>query len=96
MNKLTGNRIIKRVPDNEPTQWCSPAHFLEKPISDSRSEVDSRLVTNFVWLNQFVERPVLLFKSLRQLIPKLPPGNTVFTRFDYLHGYFQVEIDGGS
>ena len=92
VDKLTGNRIIERIPDNEPTEWCSPAHFVEKPISDSRAEVDSRLVTDFVWLNQFVERPVHPFEAPKQLIRKLPPGQKVFARFDCLHGYFQVLI----
>ena len=93
VERLCCNKIIERVPDNEPTVWCSPAHFVEKPISDSRKEVDSRLVTDFVWLNQFVERPVHPFDSPRDLIRKLPPGNNVFARFDCLHGYFQVEVD---
>ena len=63
VNKLTGNKIMAKFPDNEPTQRCSPAHFVEKCLSDSRSEVDSRLVTDFVWLNQFVKRPVHPFES---------------------------------
>ena len=93
MNKLKGNKIIERVPHNEPTQLCSPAHFVEKPLSDSRREIDSRLVTDYVWPNQFVERPVHPFESPRQLMRKLPPGNAMFARFDCLHRYFQVEID---
>ena len=90
---MTGNKIIKSVPDNEPAQWCSPAHFVKNPISDSRREVDSRLVTDFVWLNQFIECPFHPFESPRQLMRKLPPGNAVFAIFDCLHGYFQMEID---
>ena len=84
--------IIERVGPRA-TDWCSPAHFVEKPPTESRPEVDSRLVTDFTGLNRFVKRPVHPFYSPRDLMRQFPPDAKVFARFDALHGYFQVPLD---
>ena len=84
IQELLDKNII--VPVTEPTDWCSPAFFVGKP--DGRA----RLVTNFIYLNQFVKRPVHPFPSPRDILRTILPESQCFITFDCKHGYFQIGL----
>ena len=74
------------VPVTEPTDWCSPAFFVGK--ADGRA----RLVTIFIYPNQFVKRPVHPFPSPRDILRTILPESKCFITFDCKHGYFQMGL----
>ena len=82
--------LIKKgviVEVNEPTEWCSPAFFVPKPDG-----IRVRLVTDFTSLNEWVERPVHLFPSTKEIIQAITKEGKVFCKLDAVHGYFQLGI----
>ena len=82
--------IIKR--QTKATDWCSPAHFVEKSPNAERPEADARLVIDFTNLNKYVKHPVHPFQSPHDLMKSLPPEAKVFCKLDCLHGYFQIPL----
>ena len=86
----TLNELIQAgamIPEPEPTDWVSPAHFV--PKSDGRA----RLVCNYIKLNEYVKRPIHPFLSAKDLMQKIEPQAKVFAKFDAVHGYFQIPLD---
>jgi len=74
-------------PVDYPTEWCSPAHFLDK--GDGRA----RMVIDYRRLNLCIKRPHHPFPSSLDLIQKIPAGSKFFAKLDAVHGYFQVPLD---
>lgn len=77
------------VPEDEPTEWVSPAHFVPKPGKNGKV----RLVTDYRVLNTLVKRPVHPFPSAKDLIRRIDPDSKVFGKIDAIHGYFQIRLD---
>ena len=79
--------IIEKVPIEEVTEWCSPAHFVMKPNGGVRSVVDLQ------GLNNYVQRPIHPFPTARDIVSNIPPGTKWFAVFDCKFGYWQIELD---
>ena len=84
--KLVKAGILARV--EEPTEWISAGHFVLKPNGK-----DLRLVTDYVHLNQYVERPIHPFPSTQDILRNIPAGSRWFAKLDAIHGYFQIPLD---
>ena len=82
---LIKKKVIIEV--TELTEWCSPAFFV--PKADGKRV---RLVTDFTNLNEWVERPVHLFPSTKEIIQAVTKEGKVFCKLDAVHGYFQLGI----
>jgi hypothetical protein len=76
------------VPVNQPTEWISPAFFVPKATPGK-----ARLVTDYTWLNRFVDRPVHPFPSPLDVIKSIDSKSTIFAKLDATSGYFQVKLD---
>jgi hypothetical protein len=76
------------VPTTVPTDWISPAFFVEKPNGRG-----ARMVTDYTALNRHVRRPVHPFPSPLQLLQKLGSTSRCFATFDAVSGYFQIPLD---
>jgi hypothetical protein len=76
------------VPVNQPTKWISPAFFVPKAMLGK-----ARLVTDYTWLNCFVDRPVHPFPSPLDVIKSIDSKSTIFAKLDAMLGYFQVKLD---
>ena len=74
------------VPVSQPTEWCSPAHFVPKPNGKVR------LVTDYTVLNKTINRPVHPFLSAKDLMLRIKPTSKVFAKVDAIHGYFQIPL----
>ena len=85
IQKLLSGGIIARV--EGPTDWVSPAKFVAK------ANGGVRLVTDYVQLNKFVERPIHPFPSTQDIIQNIPADANVFAKMDAVHGYFQIPLD---
>ena len=77
--------IIEKVTDV--TEWCSAMNFVPKPNGKIRSTVDLSK------LNEYVKRPTHPFPAPKDVIATIPPNAKVFSVFDALHGYWQIELD---
>ena len=86
VKKLIKAGIITRV--EQPTEWISSGHFVLKPNGK-----DLRLVTDYVHLNKFIERPVHPFPCTQDILKNIPAGSTWFAKLDTLHGYYQIPLD---
>ena len=75
------------VPVTEPTDWVNPAHFVAKPNGSVRLTVD------LSYLNQYVDRPIHVFPSTKEIINALRPEYKIFAKLDAIHGYFQIPLD---
>jgi transposase InsO family protein len=73
---------------NQPTEWISPAFFVPKATPGK-----ARLVTDYTWLNRFVDRPVHPFPSPLDVIKSIDSKSTIFAKLDATSGYFQVKLD---
>ena len=82
--------IIEKVPIEEVTEWCSPAHFVMKPNGSVRSVVDLQ------GLNEYVQRPIHPFPVARDIVATIPAGTKWYAVFDCKHGYWQIELDAKS
>ncbi len=77
--------IISRVEHS--IKWCSPSIFVEKSTPGK-----VRMVTDFTYLNQFVERPYHPFLSSDDVARSILPGTLWVAKADFLHGYFQLRL----
>ena len=75
---LVDKGVITEV--KEVTPWCSPGFFV--PKQDGRV----RLVTDFTYLNKYVERPVHPFPSTRDILQAIPHDAVYFLKMDAVHG----------
>ena len=74
--------MVKDVSD-----WCSPMSFVPKPNGDVKPVVD------LVHLNKFVEKPVHLFPSPKDIIVQIPGTSKYSAVFDAKNGYWQIPLD---
>ena len=65
IKELLNKKVI--TPCHEPTEWCSLAFFIVKPIGKS-----VRMVTDFTRLNSFVKRPVHPFACVSEILQTVP------------------------
>ena len=54
------------------------------------------MVTNFTWLNSFVERPVHPFAGVSKILQTIPVTAKFFAKMDAVNGYFQSALDNES
>ena len=74
-------------PMDEPTDWVSPAMFVEK------ANGELRLVTDYTALNKYIRRPIHPFMSAQDTIRQISPEAKYFCTLDAVSGYFQVALD---
>lgn len=86
VQELLDAGVIVKV--EEPTRWCSPAHFVPKPGGKK-----VRMVADYRTLNKAVLRPVHPFYSARDLTRQVDKNSRYFIKLDAIHGYFQVPLD---
>ena len=86
VSQLVSGGILERV--TEPTEWISAGHFVPKP-----DKKRLRLVTDYVDLNTYVQRPVHPFPSTQEIMQNIQAGSTWFAKLDAVHGYFQIPLD---
>ena len=79
--------VLTRV--NEPTDWISRGFWVPKP---GRSD-SLRLVTDFIKLNSYVQRPVHPFPTSQSITRNIDPGSKWFAKLDAIHGYFQIPLE---
>ena len=84
---LLEQKIIERVPANEPSDWCSPAFFVPKPAGKG-----VRLVTDFKVLNSCVERAPKPFPSTRDIIRNISSDAKVYAKMDAISGFYQIPL----
>ena len=84
VQKLISGGVIKKY--NKPTEWISPAMFVEKP------DGSMRLVTDYKCINRFIRRPVHTFPSPRQVLKRLRHDSKYFLVADLVQGYHQIPI----
>lgn len=72
----------------KPTPGCAPGFFAPKPNGTS-----VRLVTDYTKLNKFVKRPIHPFPSGTDIMQGIPESAKYFSKFDAVHGYFQLAIN---
>jgi hypothetical protein len=85
--ELMSEDVLGRLDENTVTDWLHRGHFVFKP--DGRV----RLVTDFITMNEFIERPVHPFPSPDAVFKSIKPGSKWFAKLDALHGYFQIPLD---
>jgi len=88
VNELLKAGVIRRV--TEPTDWISPAMFVEK------SGGALRLVTDYKSLNEFIQRPIHLFPSAEQIMKNIKPTSKIYCKLDAINSYYQVRLDSPS
>lgn len=86
VEELLKCKVIAKV--EKPTTWCSPAFFV--PKADGKRV---RLVTDFVHLNKFIQRPVHPFPAVKEILQAIPSTARVFAKLDAVQGYFQIALD---
>ena len=83
---LLDKRVIIKVFD-EHVIFVSPGMFVPKDSGKLR------LVTDYTYVNQFIERPIHPFPSTREILEGIKPEWKVFIKMDCVHGYFQLPLD---
>ena len=86
INDLLEKQVITKV--NQPTPWCAPGFFVQKPNGTA-----VRLVTNYTKLNKFVKRPIYPFPSATEIMQSILENAKFFAKLDAVHGYFQLALD---
>ena len=84
------NKLIEKVPVNEPSEWCSRGFFVPKP------DGEARLVVDLSPLNEIIERPIHPFVAGTDLIKNLDSKSRVFCKLDAVLGYYQIPLDDDS
>ena len=87
ISDLEDKKIIEKLGDSEPTEWCS--HGFAVPKTPPKV----RLVTDYQPLNKWVERPIHPFPAVKDIIRCIPASARVFAKMDAVHGYFQLALD---
>ncbi len=86
--ELLSKGFIRRLSEQEPTPWLSRGHFLLKPDGKRL-----RLVTDYVDLNNYIERPVHPFPQASTIVRSIRPDSKWFAKLDAVNGYFQIPLD---
>jgi hypothetical protein len=89
LRKIIDSGVI--VPVTEPTEWISPAFFVEKPNGRG-----ARMVCDFTGINRFIQRPVHPFPSTQDLLRDIGAGAKYFATLDAVQGYHQIPLDHAS
>jgi hypothetical protein len=89
LRKVIDSGVI--VPVTEPTEWISPAFFVEKPNGRG-----ARMVCDFTGINRFIQRPVHPFPSTQDLLRDIGAGAKFFATLDAVQGYHQIPLDHAS
>ena len=84
---LVSKGIIEKVEDDDPCDFISPAFFVPK----ANGKV--RLVTDYKYINQYLDRPVQPFMPSRQIADAIKPESCVFATRDMVQGYYQIALD---
>ena len=84
ISDLEDKKIIEKLGDSEPTEWCS--HGFAVPKTPPKV----RLFTDYQPLNKWVERPIHPFPAVKDIIRCIPASAKVFAKMDAVHGYFQL------
>ena len=87
IQQLIEKKIITKLGDSEPTEWCS--HGFAVPKTPPKV----RLVTDYKYLNEWVLRPVHPFPAVKDIVKCIPADAKVFAKMDAVHGYFQLALD---
>ena len=88
LEKLMKAGVLGRLDENTTTEWLSRGHFVLKP--DGKRV---RLVTDFIDLNRYIDRPVHPFPKPDAVFKSILSGSKWFAKLDALHGYFQIPLD---
>ena len=83
---LLNKNILAKVHD-EPVQFVSRGLFMPKASGNLR------WVTDYVYVNQFIDRPEHPFPSTKEVIEGIRPEWKFFIKMDCVHGYFQLPLD---
>ena len=86
INLFVKSGVIEKVPEQEVSEWTSPAFFVPKPNKDVR------LVVDYKQLNKYIDRPVHPFPSPRDIIRSIKPTSNYFLKFDATQGYYQIPL----
>jgi hypothetical protein len=88
LKKVIDSGVI--VPVEEPTEWISPAFFVEKP--DGRG---ARMVCDFTGINRYIQRPVhpFPFPSTQEILRDIGAGANFFAMLDAVQGYHQIPLE---
>ena len=87
LGDLMRKGIIEKIDDDEPCDFVAPAFFVPK----ANGKV--RLVTDYKYINQFLDRPVQPFMSSRQIVDAIRPESKYFGALDMVQGYYQIALD---
>ncbi len=88
---LLDKGVIVKV--NKPTRFISSAHFVQKGKDNSKDKLRLRLVTNYMPINPYIERPVHPFPGTQDILRQIKPSSTWFAKLDAVQGYFQIPLD---
>ena len=89
MQDLLDLRIIERCGASR-SEYCSPAHFVEKP---GRVPLALRLVMDFTCLNeQLIRNQPQVFQTGEEIRQQLGPDCKVWICMDALVAYFQIKV----
>ena len=84
---LENNDIIKKVPPNVPTPWCSQLHVVHK--KDKKSV---RVCIDPKFLNKALLREAHPIKTIEDVLTMVE-GSKCFTTLDANMGFFQIQLD---
>ncbi len=87
IDDMMNTNVIGKLDGNTPTESLSRGHFVLKPDGKRL-----RLVTDFVELNKFIERPVDPFPKPDIIFKSIRAGSRWFATMDAPHGYFQQAL----
>lgn len=73
------------IPQISPTEWCSPARFVEKGQ-------EARLTVDFRRLNKALRRPVKPFTSASHIQQALAGSTRVLASLDMTSSYYQMDL----
>ena len=93
LEELIEKEVIDRVPTDVTTDNLFRGSFVLKPGPGEPEERDVRLVTDYMPINPYIERPVHPFPSPNIVFQSIDSNNKWFAKLDALHGYFQLPID---
>jgi hypothetical protein len=86
LKKVIDSGVI--VPVEEPTEWISPAFFVEKPNGRG-----ARMVCDFTGINRYIQRPVHPFPSTQEILRDIGAGANFFATLDAVQGYHQIPLE---
>ena len=80
--------VLRPVPSNVNTEWCSPRFFVEKPGTDK-----VRLVVDYREINKYIARPTHPFPSPLDVVHQVRPTSKWFIKADAVSGFYQIPLE---